>query len=320
MSIVTTDNTQAFPELAAAALAQAETAARDAGLQVTLDTILRFVPGNRLIVQGTLSDAPAVFRLPLSTPAHKQITKEWAELTRTHPYMSTGPHRVAEPLHFSPDTGLMVIRHAPGTPLMKHLWSLDMADRAATFARAGDWLAAYTGPSQSTRPANTRHWLTRARDACATQPHPDLMDLEQRLFRQMRRLSKLIGDGDWRVAIPHGDFHPNNLILHGDTLTGIDTGGSSTAPITKDMARALTHMARRGLFFGENRRFGMDAQAFDTLSNALSLSEPERHLHLPYLICFETLFRVEHPDMPAPRIDYARDMAKSLLHDLRQIS
>lgn len=320
MSIVTTDNTRAFPELAAAALAQARQAAHSAGLQATLDTILRFVPDTRVIVQGTLNDTPAVFRLPLSPEAHKQIAKEWAELTRTHPYMSSGPNRVAQPLHFSADTGLMVISRITGTPLMKHLWSLDMADRAPAFARAGGWLAAYTGPSQSTRPANTRHWLTRARDACATQPHSELTDLEHRVFRQMRALSKRIADSEWRVAIPHGDFHPNNLILHGDTLTGIDTGGSSTAPITKDMARALTHMARRGLFFGETRRFGMDAQAFDALADAMALSDTERHLHLPYLICFETLFRVEHPDMPDARVQHAVEMARSLLHDLRQIA
>ncbi|WP_319825286.1 phosphotransferase family protein [Thalassovita sp.] len=320
MSIVTTDNTQAYPELAAAAQARAQSIAETAGLTATFTEILRFVPDNRIILSGTLDGRGAVFRLPLCDASQKQVSREWAELARTRPYMSSGPNRVADPLHFDPATGLMAISHIPGTPLLDHLRHLPQDQRAATYARAGDWLAAYIAPSTETRPANTRHWLRRAREAAAKQPHPQLAQVESRVLRQMRRLSKLIGDSDWRAAIPHGDFHPNNLILNGATLTGIDTGGSSTAPITKDMARSLTHMARRGVLFGAARSFGVDALAFDALASALSLTDTERTLHLPYLICFETLFRVEHPQMPEDRIAHAHDMAQSLLKDLRQIT
>ncbi|MBA85871.1 MAG: hypothetical protein CML69_14215 [Rhodobacteraceae bacterium] len=320
MSIVTTNNAKAFPQEAAAASLLVEQAASAAGLQAQITQLFRFVPDNRIILRGTLAQQDAVFRMPLSAASRKQITREWAELNRTHPYMSRGPCQVACPLHFDEVSGLMVISHIPGTPLMKHLWTLNPEDRAPVYAHAGDWLAAYTQPSQSTRQANVRHWLIRARDAAAKQPHPALAEVETRVFRKMRHLSRQIGGHDWRVSIPHGDFHPNNLILNGQILTGIDTGGSSVAPIYKDMARSLTHMARRGLFFGQARKFGVDALAFDALAKAMQLTAPEQELYLPYLICFETLFRVEHPQMPQHRVEHGREMAKSLLRDLRQIT
>lgn len=320
MSIVTTNNAKAFPKEAAAASLLVEHAASTAGLRAEITQVLRFVPENRIILRGRLDGQDAVFRMPLSAVSHKQITREWAELNRTYPYMHDGPHLVAKPLHFDAASGLMVISHIPGTPLMKHLWSLPVAKRAQVYVQAGAWLSVYTKPSQHTREANVRHWLLRARDAADKQPHAALAEVESRVFRKMRHLSKQIAGQDWRVSIPHGDFHPNNLILNGNHLTGIDTGGSSVAPIYKDMARALTHMARRGLFFGAARKFGVDAQAFDVLADAMQLSLPERDLFLPYLICFETLFRVEHPQMPEHRVEHGREMAKSLLKDLRQIT
>ncbi len=320
MSIVTTDNTKAFPTESAQAQARTRTAAKAAGLSADFTQVLRFVPGNRIIIHGTLHGQDAVFRVPLSAASHKQVTKEWTELCRSHTYMTGDTNRVATPLHFSEDTGLMVISFVPGTPLMKHLWSLDQDLRAETFARAGAWLPAYMAPSLSNQPANTRHWLRRAKTAMESQPHAELSEIETRIFRQMRHLSKQIGDTDWRVSIPHGDFHPNNLILSGTTLTGIDTGGSSVAPITKDMARALTHMARRGLTLSDQTKFGVDARAYDALADALSLTKTERSLHLPYKSCFEPLFRVEHPDMPKRRVTLALNMARALLKDLRQIT
>ena len=37
------------------------------------------------------------------------------------------------------------------------------------------------------------------------------------------------------------------------------------------------------------------------------------------MIAFEALVMVEHPKMPQRRLDLARDMANTLLRDLRQI-
>jgi len=136
----------------------------------------------------------------------------------------------------------------------------------------------------------------------------------------MKKLSRHLREYDtWRSAIGHGDFHPNNLIAAPNRLTGIDLGGSNRSPIYKDMARFLTHMARRGMAPSGHHRFGVDAAAYDAFVQAFDLDEAEATLFLPYLICFETLIRVEHPDMPAARIEHGVSLAQNLSQDLRQI-
>lgn len=318
MSVVTTSNLKLYPAQAAAARDQALQMAQ--GLDVTPGETLRFVPGKRIVLQARWNGREVVLRAPLAADAIAPMAKEWAELTRVHAYMSEGPNQVVAPLHFDQETGLTIISFVPGNPLMSHLRALPRDMRAPVYGRAGGWLQTYLAPTLTTRPANTKRWLQKAKEAMARQPHPQLQELERRVFRQMRHLSKQIGDAEWPVAITHSDFHPNNLIANADTLTGIDCGGSGMAPVAKDLARSLTHMARRGVMFGKKRRFGMDAAAFDALEAAMDLPPQTWALHLPFMLCFETLFRVEHPQMPADRVEYAYDMTRGLLRDLRQIT
>lgn len=320
MNIVSTDNTKLYPAEAKTARDRALRAAQNAGLEITPKDTLRFVPKSRIILRGVLAGQEIVLRMPLSPKGLKGMTKEWAELTRAHVYMAEGPYQVVRPIHFDPENGLTVIAFVPGTPLMKHLKQLGKPLRAATYAEAGHWLQTYISPTMTTRPANPRHWLQKAKTAMDAQPHERLREVENRIFRQMRHLSKQIGTEDWTVAITHSDFHPNNLILSETGLVGIDTGGSAMAPVAKDLARSLTHMARRGVMFGKSRRFGMDALALDALRQNMDLPAKVWDLHLPFMLCFETLFRVEHPDMPPARLDHALEMATGLLRDLRQIS
>mgnify|MGYP000268257722 CR=1 FL=1 len=318
MSVVTTSNLKLYPAQAAAAHQQALQMA--GGLGITAGETLRFSPDRQIVLRAEWEGREVVLRAPLSADAVAVMAKEWTELTRVHTYMSEGPNQVAAPLYFDEDTGLMVISFVQGTPLMTHLSKLPEKLRAPTYSRAGDWLQTYLAPTLTTRPANTKRWLKRAKDAIARQPHEQLHEVERRVFRQMRLLSKQIGDADWSVAITHSDFHPNNLILDAGTLTGIDCGGSGMAPVAKDLARSLTHMTRRGVMFGKERRFGVDAAALRALQDTMDLPAQVWTLHLPFMLCFETLFRVEHPQMPADRVDHAYRMTRALLRDLRQIT
>jgi aminoglycoside phosphotransferase (APT) family kinase protein len=320
MSVVTTSNLKLFPAQAAAARDQALDKAKQANLNLTPGDILRFVPNSRIVVRASWDGREIVLRAPLSTEGIAPMAKEWAELTRVHAYMSNGPHQVVEPLHFDEKSGLTVIAFVPGTPLMTHLRKLPKDLRAQTYEQAGTWLQTYLAPTLTKRPANTKRWLTKAKDAIARQPHEKLREVEHRVFRKMRHLSKQIGDDPWPVAITHSDFHPNNLILNDVTLIGIDCGGSGMAPVAKDLARSLTHMARRGILFGKERRFGVDAAAFEALQTRVDLPPETWTHHLPFMLCFETLFRVEHPEMPADRVDHAYDMTRGLLRDMRKIT
>ena len=282
--------------------------------------LLRLVPGRRAILSGQFNGQPAVFRLSLHPEETKAFATAWQELTRAHSHMSDGTHRTVTPLALAAEGQVMVLEQAPGTPLLDLLWSLEPEVRTRQMQPAAIWLRRYTAPTEAMTPINRGPWRNWAEAALAKQTHVPLIAVETQVFQKMKHLSRQLRDyTDWRTAICHGDFHPNNLIVAGDRLTGIDLGGSNRTPIYRDMARFLTHMARRGMVPSGQRRFGVDAVAFDAFVNAFDLSPAEATLHLPYLICYETLVRVEHPDMPAARIRHGVALAETLLEDLRQV-
>ncbi|WP_378212795.1 phosphotransferase [Aquicoccus sp. G2-2] len=320
MDILGQDNIALHPEAALAALARLESLIGKLGLVAEAEEALRLVPGKRAVFAGRMAGQDAVFRLPLDAAHIKSFAAEWAELTRAHAYLRSGENQVPEPLYFDPDTGLFVTTRAPGTPLLTHMWRIEAPARAPLVARAAGWLHAYMAPTIETRGVNRRPWRNWAAKAADKQPHAALREIESRILQKMHQLSRKMGDPDWRVAIPHGDFHLNNLIVSGTCLTGVDTGASNHAPIYKDMARALTHMARRGMLPSGRRRFGVDEAALTAFAETFALSETEQTAFLPYLIAFETLIKVEHPQMSAERIAHALSMSEALFQDLRQIS
>lgn len=285
-----------------------------------IDQVLRLVPGRRAILAGHFHNQPAVFRVSLHPDETVSFAVEWQELTRAHIHMADGDLRTVAPLVHVAEGQVMVLEQVAGKPLLDLLWSLDHSQRLALLPPAAAWLRRYTAPTEALAPINRGPWRRWAEDALARQTHAQLIGLETRILQKMKKLSRHLREHTvWRTAICHGDFHPNNLIAEQNCLTGIDLGGSNRTPIYRDMARFLTHMSRRGMVPSGKRRFGVDDVAFDAFVKNFALTEAEASLCLPYLICYETLVRVEHPDMPAARIAHGVDLAESLLKDLHQV-
>ncbi len=321
MSILTPYATQ-NPEEAALVTAQVQAvmAADPAMAGITMERMLRLVPQARAIWTGQFQGQAAVIKCALSAQDRDTLAEEWQELLRCHAYMAQGRYRVAAPLACGCDGQVIVLAQAAGTPLLDHLWSLDPGARAGWFGDAAQWAAQFMAPTQAATAVNRGPWRNWAEAALAKQTHPALVQAETRVLQRMKKLSRqLRGHAMWRSAIGHGDFHPNNLIAGADGLVGIDLGGSHRAPIYKDMARFLTHMARRGMMPSGRHRFGVDAAAYDAFVAAFDLDAAETTLILPYFICYETIIRVEHPAMPAQRIEHGVVMAQRLAEDLKQV-
>ena len=292
--------------------------AQDTGLHgAELDELLRHVPGKRAILSGTWQGQRVVFRMYLD-PENTALAREWAEMTRVWPHMQSGPARIAQPLHYAADHGILVVEHIAGTPLMQHMWQSKPETRAAYLRPAAQWLHAYTVGSQTTVRARSGVWLERAEKGAENQPHPRLQQREHKILNHLQRLAPLC-DQPWRNAIIHGDFHPNNLIANADRLTGIDMGGSASIPIYKDMARFLMHMGRRGLIPSGQMQFGVDAQGIAAFAEAFDLSDHERELILPFMLGCEALLRVESAGIKRGRVRRAADMSDQLIADLAQI-
>ena len=159
-------------------------------------------------------------------------------------------------------------------------------------------------------------WLARAARASATQPFARLRGIESGILAHLTRMAAALEGAEWRVAISHGDFHPNNLILGEDRLTGIDTGGSGRMPVCKDIARFLVHMGRRGMIPSGRRYLGVDAEGLEVFAEVFGLTEVERHLWVPFFIGIEALIRVETRALKPSRIKRAEEMYGLLLADL----
>ncbi|MFN3209596.1 MAG: phosphotransferase [Roseovarius sp.] len=282
-----------------------------------LTELIRHVPGKRTVLRGQVRDMEAVFRIYLDPV--EDCARDWTELQRIWPQMKAGDLRVCTPLACAPEAGVMAVALAPGTPLLQWIYKTDEADRARYLAPAARWLRAYTECTETDAKAQPQGWAKRAERAAKTQAFTRLKRVEKPILREIQRLVPLFEDSQWRYAVSHGDFHPNNLIVKENLVTGIDCGGSRPAPVYKDMARFLMHMGRRGVIPSGEMFLGVDKQGFIAFADAFRLSAEERELTLPFFIAVEALLRVENRSLSQSRVRRARNMSEALLEDLEGI-
>ncbi len=312
------------PKAALRATERLEAAATEhaALASMVLDDILRIVPEKRAIFTGTLHGQNAVFRLALCDAERRQSAEQWAELSRIYPYMNAGAYRVAEPLFFDEADGITAISHAAGRPLMMHLWSLPRDARLPHIAQSAGWLAQYCASSTAWRGVDWRNWARRCEKAAAQQHFTRLQNIESKILQKTKKLGRMIKEMEWRVAVCHGDFHPLNLIIAPDEtrLTGLDLGSSFLMPIYRDIARYLIYNARRHMWAGDGRRYGVDGAAIDAFADAFAMSADEKRYFIPYMIAVETLTRVESKTEVTTRLNNSVELAEALFEDLRELT
>lgn len=292
--------------------------AEDAALKdAQVGSLLRHVDGKRAIMRGTFQGRAAVIRMYLDRP--EWAARDWAELMRVWPYMNDGDARVSQPLYHLPAHGMVIVEEVRGTPLFQHMWRSDPGDRAQHLTPVAAWLKRYGAPTEEMAPARAGRWMKMARKAAARQPFNRLRKLQKPVLVEMARIAAAMDGMAWRQATIHGDYHPNNLILNGTRLTGIDLGGSAVMPVYKDIARFLMHIGRRGMIPSGQARFGVDAVGIGAFAEAFDLSAQERDLAVPFFIAVEALIRVENRAMKTGRVRQAREMYGALLEGLRGV-
>lgn len=321
MNILEQDSLERYPDQALVALERLEFGLKSdpAAKPTEVHQAIRIVPNKRALFLGEFGGVKSVFRIPLSDDARDIAANEWAESTRAHDIMPRGPYNVAKPLYFNENSGISAIKYIAGEPLLTHMWSLPVAARPPLITQSAQWLRTYTETTETYRPINGRPWRNWATKAIARQPHKQLQKIEARIMQKMHKLSRNLVDAEWRVALGHGDFHCNNLIYSDTGLTGIDLGGTNHAPVYKDIARCLTHMARRGMVPSGERHFGVDRAAFAAFADTFNMSGLECNGFMPFMIAYDTLIKVEHPQMPNARIRHAVEMSEALFEDLRNV-
>lgn len=292
---------------------------QDASLRLGADVqgleLIRHRPGQYAVFSGLFQHNRAVFRVAVSPRQRKLLAENWAELSRIAPLMQVGRFQVAQPLAYWPEDHVLVQTQAQGQLVLDIL--KEPSGHVPDSDLAG-WLSAYCAPTQQPRAAAPQFWVKRAEALSAQQPHANLAELETILLDHMRELSGQIRGQDWRVAISHGDYHPNNLLWDGQALTGIDIGGSAMLPIYKDMVRCLVHLARRNIGQGV-AEFGVDQALTRAFCDVFELTPQERQVMLPFFLCFECLAKVETRQTPKWRIDAAQTLYEGLIKGLKSL-
>ncbi|MEL7011934.1 MAG: hypothetical protein AAFO72_01505, partial [Pseudomonadota bacterium] len=126
-----------------------------------LDDVVRFVSGKRAIFKGSFAGAPAIARFYLDEP-RAYAKRDWDELQRTWAYMSSGPYQVNEPLYHLPELGLIIVRYAPGQPMLERIWQSEKDMRFSMIPGAVHWLRHYTKPMERRGPMRAASWLSKA--------------------------------------------------------------------------------------------------------------------------------------------------------------
>ena len=275
---------------------------------------LRFKPSHTSILSGRFGHNRAIFRLALSEKDATDLAETWHELNRIASFMSEGKYQAPRGLAYYEDTALLITTQAKGEVLLPLLRSPDGMELVHHIAK---WLEDYSKPTIEWRDAKTAFWLKQAEKASSKQPHQALRAREIKILAVMRSLASRLNDQKWRVAITHGDYHPNNLLWDGETLTGIDIGGSAYLPIYKDMARTAVHLSRREILNGYASEMGVNANLLAAFDDSFELTEFERQVALPFFIGFECLIKVEQPNAPNWRIEATERFYDKFLADTR---
>jgi aminoglycoside phosphotransferase (APT) family kinase protein len=173
--------------------------------------------------------------------------------------------RVPEPLAFSPEQNLFVMRESVGTPLVALLGN-DSGAWKAGVREAARWLAAFHrsplrvgDPEPEWDSLKTFRLATRLVKAAAAQPSKRtlLLDVMQMLKERLTELP-----AGRPVVQTHGRFHHDHVFLGPEAVTVIDLDRSRPTDPAKDVAE-FVRVLRLAAF-----RAGVDAALTDKVTDA----------------------------------------------------
>lgn len=256
----------------------------------TITDILR-AGDDSLTVAGSLGTREVVVK-HLSTPdARDSLRAMREELAFVARHMGSGENRVMEMLDCWPGQGVILLAHAPGRPFGEELRAAPAPRRLILLSHAGRWLAAYPGGRTRRAKFGAGYWLEQTaalnRDALSSEDQA----LFDAVLGRMSALAETARDVEVVQAATHGDFVSFNMLLDGDTLWGVDIGGTSWQAQTLEAARFLVWEVIHSPSRADPRWFGLleaDVQAF---LEGLGMYAASRACVLPFLTGHELLRR-----------------------------
>lgn len=237
-----------------------------ASLEGVEPVVRRYLPGKRCVAEVLLHVSPPV-------PAPQRVivkagSARWAELTYanlrelwTHGF-SAAPFRVPEPVAYVPEWNLLLLDFTEGDVLRDRLLARvddELAERGIVLA--AQWLARLhrsgAVPLRRYSLADHRSALSAGAKRMACVDASAARELETILHRAIGNLASLPAE----VRAPtHRDFSPDNVVVHGDLVVGLDLDDLCNYLPACDVAHFIRHLA----YLGARRRG--DWHALDSLA------------------------------------------------------
>ena len=282
--IETWENTFAESERAVRRLQTALDRAHDIA-PVEIVEVLR-IQDESTVYRVRLDGAEAVAKLFHGPKAVLAVRNLARELTIVGGQMHSGPHRVMRCLAEMPEAGLVILEAVPGRSVAEVLRESTAERRSDLFTRCGAWLASYTKGRRREAPFGPGFWVRRCEKRGLGDAPPAVRIPLYRLLARLWEHALAADRAPVVQAATHGDFTPNNLMIYGSTLTGIDIQGECWFAISREVARFLVEASLDDAVTIDpaNCRLGLPVPDVEAMLASGVLPEVEARTSLPVFV------------------------------------
>ena len=198
--------------------------------------------------KGPAYPSPVAIKLCLD-PASSQASPELARsyfraLSSVHESMQGHRHFAsARPYALFEDLGLVVAEWVNGPTLSRVITASPPMDARLAVRKAGAWLARlHRSTNHSYRPLHTDEMLAQLDRAIAESQHAPSAGIFGRALDALHQTAPSVSGTPVVWTLVHGDFKPDNMLVTGGKLTGIDMDLKYPGPGALDVAQFLNHL------------------------------------------------------------------------------
>ena len=279
----------------------------DGAEDLRLGLPLRMTASSWLFEAAWRGDPVVVKRIP-GPDAPGTIRAMRTELDRIARIFGDGDCQANRCLAAWPETGLIVLSHAPGARLSDCIAIAPPEERDRLLRHAGEWLRRLTAARQRDIGFGPRKWIQKLRGPGDLDLSPAQRGLLARLRHDLERQAPHLRGTSVRQAATHGDYVGINAHYHQGVIHGVDMAGESWLAVARDVARFLVWQTLHDPAPTPSRWCGLRAGDVSSFLSSGVLQDRETAAVLPFFIGIDL-----HRRMSEALDDAARPRARAAI-------
>ncbi|WP_176562666.1 phosphotransferase [Paracoccus liaowanqingii] len=266
-------------------------------------------------MRGVLDGNPVYVKRLLGPGADQRIHGMMAELDFAVARMTNTNNRVAGYMTADPEAGLIALQLAPGCPMGAAIRLAQRERREQLLGMGGSWLTQFTKLRCKTVSFDAQRMLGPLQDPAGIANPLDLARWQRLTGWQAERIDELRGS-KLSIAASHGDFHPGNLRVQGNTIHAFDIEGETWMPILRDCVTFLLHVQDHLPQTGAATHMGIAVDSALPFLSTLDLSRDEKEQLLPVFMARRLANALVKRQRQPKILHVARFVTDNLLREL----